>query len=68
MRWRDGPCYVLLPAGKDAGPDMLDWMKACARRSGAPFYYSVQRQRLGYGPAAFQPGMPDKVQRGVPLW
>ena len=52
MRWRDGPCYVLLLAGKDAGPDMLDWMRACAPRSGAPFYYSVQGQRLVYGSAA----------------
>ena len=68
MRWRDGPCHVLLPAGKDPGPEMLDWMKACARQSGAPFYYSVKGERLGYGPAAFQQEMLDKVQRGVPLW
>ena len=68
MRWRDGPCYVLLPAGNDASPAMLDWMKAYARRSGAPFYYSINGQRLGYGPAAFQQEMLDKVQRGIPLW
>jgi hypothetical protein len=68
MRWRDGPCFVLLPAGNDARPEMLNWMKAYARQSGAPFYYSVQGERLGYGPAAFQQEMLDKLQRGVPLW
>ncbi len=68
MRWRDGPCYVLLPAGNDASAEMLDWMKAHARHSGAPFYYAVNGQRLGYGPAAFQQEMLDKVQRGLPLW
>ena len=68
MRWRDGPCYVLLHAGNDAGPEMLDWMKAYARSSGAPFYHSVQGERLGYGPVAFQQEMLDKLQRGIPLW
>jgi hypothetical protein len=68
LRWRDGPCYVLLPAGNDAGPEMLDWMKPYARQSGAPFYYAVQGQRLGYGPVAFQQEMLDKLQRGLPLW
>ncbi len=68
MRWRDGPCYVLLPAGRDPNPDMLDWMKAYARHSGAPFYYAIQGERLGYGPVTFQQEMLDKVQRGLPLW
>ena len=67
-RWHDGPAYVLLSAGNDAGPQMLQWMQAYARSSGAPFYYQRDGQRLGYGPALFQQEMVAKLARGEKLW
>jgi hypothetical protein len=68
MRWQGRPAYTLLPAGNDAGPEMLAWMRHFAQASGSPFYYSKAGERLGYGPAAFQQEMLDKLQRGIPLW
>ena len=68
MRWRERAAYVLLSAGNDAPPQMLAWMKAFAQRTGSPFYYQQNGERLGYGPPAFQQEMLDKVQGGQALW
>lgn len=66
--WHERPAYVLLSAGKDAGPEMLAWMQAFARQTGSPFYYQQGGERLGYGPAAFQQEMVEKLARGERLW
>jgi hypothetical protein len=68
MRWRDRPCFVLLSAGRDPDDEMLAWMQAFARATGAPFYYQRHGERLGYGPAAFQQEMVEKLARGEALW
>ena len=68
MRWRERPAYVLLSAGKDPAPELIDWMQAFARDSGAPFFYQQQGERIGYGPAAFQQEMLERLQRGEKLW
>ena len=68
MRWRERAAYVLLSAGNDAPPEMLAWMKAFAQRTGSPFYYQQNGERLGFGPPAFQQEMLDKVQGGQALW
>jgi hypothetical protein len=67
-RWREQPAWILLSAGQDPGPEMLTWMQAHARTTGQPFYYARNGERLGYGPAAFQQDMLDKLQRGEKLW
>ena len=68
MRWHEQAAYVLLSAGNDPGPQMLQWMQAFAQRSAAPFYYQRDGERLGYGPPAFQQEMLDKLRRGEKLW
>ncbi len=68
MRWRDAQAYVLLSAGNDPQPEMLEWMKAFAQRSGSPFFYQQDGQRVGYGPLAFQQEMLAKLKRGERLW
>jgi hypothetical protein len=68
MRWRDRPAYVLVSAGNDPAPEMLQWMQAFARRSGSPFFYQQNGERLGYGPPAFQQEMLAKLQRDEKLW
>lgn len=68
MRWHDRPCYVLLPAGHDPDEATLDWMRGHAQATGAPFYYSQNGERLGYGPPAFQQEMLARLQRGEALW
>ena len=68
MRWHERPAYVLLSAGLDPDDAMLGWMKAFAQRTGAPFYYQRNGERLGYGPPAFQQEMLDKLRRGEKLW
>lgn len=68
MHWRKSPAYVLLSASRDPGPDMLDWMQHHARQTGAPFFYAVNGERMGYGPAEFQLEMLARLQRGEVLW
>jgi len=68
MRWHARPAFVLLSAGCDPSEEMLAWMRAFAQSTGAPFYYQQGRERLGYGPPAFQQEMADKVRRGEALW
>ena len=67
-RWRDAPAWIMLPAGNDARPLMLDWMKQHAQATGQPFYYTHGGERLGYGPALFQQDMLARLQRGEKLW
>lgn len=68
MRWRERPAHVLLSAGNDPSAEMLDWMQAHARHTGAPFFYATQGERTGYGPPEFQREMLAKLQRAERLW
>ena len=68
MQWRHRPAYVLLSAGRDPGPDLLGWMQDHARHTGAPFFYAVAGERVGYGPAEFQQEMAARLKRGERLW
>jgi SEC-C motif len=68
MRWRDRPCHVLLSAGQEPSDETVAWMQAHSRATGWPFYYEHKGERLGYGPAAFQQDMLEKLQRGEKLW
>ena len=67
-RWGNTPAWILLPAGRDPGAEMLDWMQRHAQTTGQPFYYAQNGARLGYGPARFQQDMLGKLQRGERLW
>ena len=68
IRWHFRPAYLLLSAGRDPDDAMLAWMEAFTRRTGSPFYYQRDGERLGYGPTAFQQEMALKVARGEALW
>ena len=68
MRWHAQSAFVLLSAGRDPSPEVVTWMQAFARSTGAPFYYQQDGERLGYGPPAFQQEMLTKLQRGEALW
>lgn len=67
-RWRDRLAWVLLSAGRDPSPELLAFMQAQARATGSPFWWSERGERLGYGPAAFQQEMAERLARGQPLW
>lgn len=68
MRWRERPAHVLLSAGNDPSAEMLAWMQAHARQTGAPFFYATQGERTGYGPPEFQREMLARLQHGERLW
>lgn len=67
-RWRDTAAWILLPAGRDAAPEVLDWMQNFAQASGQAFYCTDSGQRLGYGSALFPQDMLAKLKRGEKLW
>lgn len=67
-RWRDQPAWILLPAGRDASPEMLAWMRQYAQAKNQPFYYTQGSERLGYGSTLFQQDMLARLQRGEKLW
>ncbi len=68
MRWRGRPAHVLLSAGNDPGPEMLQWMQAHAMHTGSPFFYAQNGERIGFGPPEFQLEMLARLQRGERLW
>lgn len=68
MRWQDRPAFVLLSAGNDPQPAMLEGMRSFASAHGMPFFYQEDGQRVGYGPPAFQQEMLARLARGERLW
>ena len=68
MRWRGRDAYVMRSAGRDPDVGLLAWMRAYSERTGSPFFYEVEGERYGFGPAEFQIEMGEKVARGEALW
>jgi hypothetical protein len=66
--WRSRPAYILVSAGRDPDEALLGWMREFASRSGAPFFYQHNGERLGFGPPEFQQEMLARVERGERLW
>jgi len=67
-RWRGAPAFILVPAGNDPDPAMLDWLRGYAQTARLPFFYSQRGERYGFGPPEFQLEMAAKVARGERLW
>ena len=68
IRWRDAPAYLLLSAGRDPDPALIAWMEAFAVRTGRPFFYSVNGEKIGFGPVEFQQEMVARLARGEAMW
>jgi hypothetical protein len=68
LRWRGRAAFVLLSAGRDPDDAMLAWLKPYAQRTGTPFFYQRDGERIGYGPPEFQVEMLARLQQGEPLW
>ena len=68
IRWRDEPAYLLLSAGRDPDAELIAWMEDYAIRSGQPFFYSVNGEKIGFGPVAFQQEMVARMARGEAMW
>jgi len=68
LRWRGRAAFVLLSAGRDPDDAMLAWLKPYAQRTGTPFFYQRDGERVGYGPPEFQVEMLARLQQGEPLW
>ena len=68
MKWRGRDAYVLRSAGRDPDESILAWMREMSLRTGNPFFYEENGERLGFGPREFQIEMAEKVARGERLW
>ena len=68
MKWRGRNAYVLRSAGRDPDAGILAWMREMSLRTGSPFFYEENGERLGFGPPEFQVEMAEKVARGERLW
>jgi len=68
MRWRGRDAYVMRSTGRDPDDKLLAWMRAFSERTGSPFFYEIEGERYGFGPAEFQIEMGEKVARGEALW
>jgi hypothetical protein len=68
MKWRGRDAYMLRSAGRDPDSKLLAWMREFSVRTGNPFFYEENGERLGFGPPEFQIEMAEKVARGERLW
>ena len=68
IRWRGEPAYLLLSAGRDPDAELIAWMEAYAIRSDRPFFYSVNGEKIGFGPVEFQQEMVARMARGEAMW
>jgi SEC-C motif len=68
MKWRGREAYMLTPAGREPDANLLAWMREMSIRTGSPFFYSENGQRLGFGPPEFQVEMMERFARGEKLW
>ena len=68
IRWRGAPAHLLLSAGRDPDAMLIAWMEAFAVRTGQPFFYSLNGEKIGFGPIAFQQEMVARLARGEPMW
>ena len=68
IRWRGEPAYLLLSAGRDPDAELIAWMEAYAMCSGRPFFYSVNGEKIGFGPVEFQQEMVARMTRGDAMW
>lgn len=66
--WRNELAYILVHAGRDPDPALLDWMRAFSLTRRVPFFYEQNGGRFGFGPPAFQQEMQEKAARGERLW
>ena len=68
IRWRNQPAHVLLSAGRDPDAALIKWMEAFAVRTGQPFFYSINGEKIGFGPVDFQREMVARMARGEAMW
>ena len=68
IRWRNEPAYLLLSAGRDPDAALIAWMEKFAMRSGRPFFYSINGEKIGFGPAEFLQEMVARMARGETMW
>jgi hypothetical protein len=68
INWRDRPAYLLKSAGRDPDQELLDWMRGYSLRTGHPFFYEQNGEKLGFGPPEFQYDMLLRAQRGEAMW
>jgi hypothetical protein len=68
IRWRNQPAYLLLSAGRDPDAALIAWMEEFAVRTGRPFFYSVNGEKIGFGPPEFQAEMLARMARGDAMW
>ena len=68
IRWRDQPAYLLLNAGQEPDAALIGWMEAYAMRTNRPFFYSLNGEKIGYGPVEFLQEMTARMARGEAMW
>ena len=68
IRWCNQPAYLLLSAGRDPDAELIAWMEEFAVRTGHPFFYSVNGEKIGFGPPEFQQEMLARMNRGEVMW
>ncbi len=68
VQWRGKPAYILRSAGRDPDDTLLDWMRNYSVRTGRPFFYEQNGEKLGFGPLDFQRDMVLRAQRGEAMW
>ncbi len=68
MHWREMPVDILVSAGKDPEPPLIQWFQKRCVTQKKLFVYQLNNQWFGYGPQHFQIDLAAKVARGEALW
>ncbi len=66
--WRGMAVDILVSAGRDPEPKLLEWFKAHSVSQRRPFIFQQGEAWFGFGPPAFQQEIAIKAKRGEPLW
>jgi hypothetical protein len=65
--WDEFDVFFLVPAGKNPGEEHLNWMTKLCHATGIPFFYIVDGETTGYGPAPFVERLSEYRAKNKPV-
>ncbi len=68
LTWRELLVDVVVPAGQDPSPDVLNWLQRHAQLRARPFVYQLNGEWHAFGPPEFQQEMQTRLRSGERLW
>lgn len=68
IMWRQQRAWILTPAGKSPGGEVMEWMREYSRTTGEPHLIKSPGKMLCYGSVDFQQDMLELERRGLNPW